>query len=328
VEPARISNRSPQRRRDGIPDGIEDGIPERSEARAATVLVVDDEPYVRNALARTLRRSVGRILLAGGADEAERLVARHDVDLVLADHGLPGTSGLELLARLQARGLRARRLLITGHAEDRLDAAALARAGVARLVAKPWDPDALRELVAALVSGAEVAPTEAARIRADERAREAADAWLARARAALAAAPAEPAAIAAACGALAALAEDAEASFFDERAERLCVFDAATARLASRPLEALDDDELAALGHARAAAAPIALRRAAGRGAARTALLASVRCAGHARGVLQLVSAQALDERQDWLARIAALAAALGVALAREASLRGDGAAA
>jgi len=322
VEPARISHRTRERNRDA------DDAPARGPAcaPAATVLVVDDEPHVRSALVRTLRRSVRRILLAGVAEEAERLVVQHDVDLVLADHGLPGTTGLELLRRLRARGLRARRLLITGHADDRLDAAALAHAGVARLIPKPWDPDALRELVTALVCGAELAPTEAARARADECAREASDAWLARARSALAAPASATAAIAAACDALTALADDAEISFFDERSEQLHVFDARSARLSFRALAALDDDELAALGHARSAAGPLALQRVARRDGKRTALLARVRARGRALGVLQVVSAQPLEARPEAFARIAALAAVLGLALAR-ASSRRDGAA-
>lgn len=301
-----------------------------SDRKGATVLVVDDEPYVRSALARTLRRSVGCILLAAGAEEAERLTDRHGVDLVLADHGLPGTTGLELLHRLQARGLRAHRLLITGHAEDALEPAALRRAGIVRLLAKPWDPAGLRKLVEALLEGRDDVAGGA--VPGAIAAGSAADAWLLQARAELAAATGERLAIDLACRALARVAGGAEVSFFDERSEALRVLPPAArgadAPFAWRPLDALDDDEVAALAHARAAGTPIALRRASRRGLARTALLARVRGDGRTLGVLQLVSGEAVHERTDLLVRLAALATALGARLARDAVLRHGGAAA
>jgi DNA-binding NarL/FixJ family response regulator len=313
-----VSDRS---ERVGRVDPAETSATEATVARAATVLVVDDEPYVRSALARTLRRSVGRVLLAACAEEAERLLARHGVDVVLADQGLPGVTGLELLARCHARGLPAKRVLITGHTDGTLDPDEVSRAGVARCLSKPWDPVALRALVGALagaLAGGVDGTGEALR-EDEERAACARGAWLDEALRALAAADTGTAARHMACTVLAALAPGADASFYDERAEVLHVSVAGPGRPDVRLLDELDDDELASLAHARVARTPIVLGRRARRGAG-TVLLAAVRRGGRSLGVLQLVSDDALLDRPELLASAAAIAQALGEVLARRAA--------
>jgi DNA-binding response OmpR family regulator len=63
----------------------------------ATVLVVDDEPGMRNFLTKTLSPRASRVMEAGSAEEAEALLLQHRFDLVILDITLPGRSGLELL---------------------------------------------------------------------------------------------------------------------------------------------------------------------------------------------------------------------------------------
>src|SRR5829696_4483354 len=62
----------------------------------STVLVVDDEPIVREVVVRYLRRAGYRTLEAGDGDLARTLIERERPSLVVLDLMLPGTDGLAL----------------------------------------------------------------------------------------------------------------------------------------------------------------------------------------------------------------------------------------
>jgi DNA-binding NtrC family response regulator len=103
----------------------------------ATVLVVDDEPGMRNFLVKTLDPRVGQVLAAGSAEDAEVLMARHRFDLVVLDITLPGQSGLDLLKLMRERGHRAEVVLITAFADLETAIEAL-RAGASDFLLKPF----------------------------------------------------------------------------------------------------------------------------------------------------------------------------------------------
>lgn len=81
-----------------------------------SVLLVDDEEYYREALARRLiRRGLKVAEEAGGAAALERL-AREAPDVVLLDVKMPGLDGLEVLRRIKAMRPLTEVILLTGHA--------------------------------------------------------------------------------------------------------------------------------------------------------------------------------------------------------------------
>ena len=70
----------------------------------ATILVVDDEPIVRDVVGRYLERDGHRIVAAGDGEEARRLIAREEPSLVVLDVMLPGpTDGLALCRWIRSR---------------------------------------------------------------------------------------------------------------------------------------------------------------------------------------------------------------------------------
>ncbi len=71
-------------------------------AGMATILVVDDEPIVREVVVRYLERDGHRTLEAGDGERARELLERELPNLVVLDVMLPGLSGLEVLRRLRA----------------------------------------------------------------------------------------------------------------------------------------------------------------------------------------------------------------------------------
>lgn len=87
------------------------------ERGAAVVLVVDDEPAIREVQRRFLTLEGFRVLLAADGDEARAALSREHVDLVISDLRMPGTTdGRSLLAYLEREHprLAATALVITG----------------------------------------------------------------------------------------------------------------------------------------------------------------------------------------------------------------------
>lgn len=103
----------------------------------ATVLVVDDEPGMRNFMQKTLQARVGEVHCAASAEDAEALVQRLRFDLVVLDIALPGISGITWLKALRERGFSGEVVLITAFAD--LDTAIEAlRAGASDFILKPF----------------------------------------------------------------------------------------------------------------------------------------------------------------------------------------------
>ena len=85
----------------------------------AQILVVDDEPAVRRALARALRLENYDIELAADGREALDRLADRPADVVILDVMMPGIDGLEVCRRMRAAGDRTPILMLT--ARDAID---------------------------------------------------------------------------------------------------------------------------------------------------------------------------------------------------------------
>lgn len=116
------------------------------EARE-TILLVDDEAHVVDALARTVRNGGYRILEARSGREALDVLAREPVDLVISDIAMPEMSGLDLLRTIRRTHPRIVRIVLTGFAS--LDSAldAINEGQVDRYLTKPWDKDEMRAAI-------------------------------------------------------------------------------------------------------------------------------------------------------------------------------------
>ncbi|NCD17067.1 MAG: response regulator [Actinobacteria bacterium] len=120
------------------------------------ILVVEDEPPVRTALARDLAPFAGgaRIELAEDVEDAWAVVGEvadggDTLALILSDHRLPGTSGVDFLVSTMTdpRTRAARRVLVTGQAGHEDTIRAINEAELDHYVAKPWDPEEFRAVV-------------------------------------------------------------------------------------------------------------------------------------------------------------------------------------
>jgi diguanylate cyclase (GGDEF)-like protein len=105
-----------------------------------TVLLVDDEVNILQALKRLLSRKSFRIVTATSADEALKLLAQlSNVALIVSDQRMPEMNGAELLRRSRELAPEAVRILLTGYSDlgDAVDAINLG--GISRYLSKPWD---------------------------------------------------------------------------------------------------------------------------------------------------------------------------------------------
>jgi two-component system, OmpR family, phosphate regulon response regulator PhoB len=113
----------------------------------ATVLVVDDEPIVREVVVRYLSRDGHRTLEAHDGSTARETIERSEPDLVVLDVMLPGTDGLELCRWIRSTSeLPVIMLTARGEEADRIVGLEL---GADDYVTKPFSP---RELAARVKS--------------------------------------------------------------------------------------------------------------------------------------------------------------------------------
>jgi CheY-like chemotaxis protein len=93
-----------------------------AEPRDKTVLVVDDEPTVREYLAQVLRDAGFNVLTAGDGEEALAIIRRHPPDFISLDLVMPRMSGHKLLYELRKDKALSRIpvVVVTAHAQDEL----------------------------------------------------------------------------------------------------------------------------------------------------------------------------------------------------------------
>lgn len=117
-----------------------------------TVLLVDDEASVLEALRRTLKSEGYRILTAASGAEALAFLESQSVDILISDIEMPGMKGVELLTRVRDQWPDVIRIVLTGGGS--LDSAigAINKGEVQRYLTKPWSNEVLRETLRDMVT--------------------------------------------------------------------------------------------------------------------------------------------------------------------------------
>jgi len=115
-----------------------------SQARVR-VLVVDDEPSVLLEISGALKRHYD-VLTAQSAEEAETILAKERIDLLLTDLRLPGNDGIHLLESAKAVSPDLPVVIMSGHGTIE-EAVRATRMGAADFVEKPFGPDRLNVTV-------------------------------------------------------------------------------------------------------------------------------------------------------------------------------------
>jgi two-component system probable response regulator PhcQ len=109
-------------------------------AKTATILLVDDEPNVTDALKRALRREPYEILTATSGVAALDLLDRCHVDVVISDEQMPGMSGSVFLSAVRKQFPHTIRMILSGQASLEAAVRAINEGEVYRFFLKPCNP--------------------------------------------------------------------------------------------------------------------------------------------------------------------------------------------
>jgi two-component system C4-dicarboxylate transport response regulator DctD len=107
-----------------------------------SVIVVDDESSIRNAVEQWLSLSGFEVQLFSRAEECLAALPAHFPGVIISDVRMPGLSGLELLAEVQRRDADLPVILLTGHGDVPMAVEAM-RDGAYDFLEKPFSPETL-----------------------------------------------------------------------------------------------------------------------------------------------------------------------------------------
>jgi FixJ family two-component response regulator len=121
-----------------------------TKAKTKLVAILDDDDSMRTAL-QGLLKAVGVTAQAfTSAEEFLKSGQQHKAACLIADIRMPGMSGLELQAQLNAEHCKIPTIFITAHGDTKMRMQAL-RAGAVEFLSKPFDDEVLLESVRAAV---------------------------------------------------------------------------------------------------------------------------------------------------------------------------------
>lgn len=111
--------------------------------RPHTVLCVDDEINVLNALKRVFRKERFAILTASSGAEALNLLETNPVHMVISDQRMPEMSGTELMAQIKNLYPDIIRIILTGYTEVDTITESINKGHIYKFFLKPWNDQAL-----------------------------------------------------------------------------------------------------------------------------------------------------------------------------------------
>lgn len=117
--------------------------------RKLHILGVDDEPVIGESIAFVLEAPDRKIVIAKDGQEALALAAKEKFDVVITDHRMPRSGGLELVRKLRQRKYRGKIVVLSGHLSPE-NIGIYEELAVDEVVGKPIDSGELREIISSL----------------------------------------------------------------------------------------------------------------------------------------------------------------------------------
>ncbi|MPZ99644.1 MAG: PAS domain S-box protein [Dehalococcoidia bacterium] len=131
------------------PDADAEPAARPSMPRGRRVLIVDDEPLIREIAEQTLIGAGFEVLVATGGEEAMRLAAAHPLDAAVIDVNMPAPNGWATLEQLLGQAPSLKVLMASGYSSEEEAAAR----GAAGFLPKPYTPQRLLAALDRLVAG-------------------------------------------------------------------------------------------------------------------------------------------------------------------------------
>ncbi|MEP3480483.1 MAG: response regulator [Fuerstiella sp.] len=131
-----------------------------TQCRMATVLLVDDDAKLLRGLERHLG-SEFTVMTAVSPAEANAVIARNNVDVVVSDNLMAGTLGADFLSRLSSEHPEIKLLMLSGYMPDALAQRVMSECRVHQVLTKPCESSVVAEAIRrALAEASTERPTE------------------------------------------------------------------------------------------------------------------------------------------------------------------------
>jgi DNA-binding NtrC family response regulator len=108
-----------------------------ADRHSFSILIVDDEPGIRDFLQRALSKAYSLVECASSAEDAEAMRSRCHFDLLIVDICMPGQSGVDWIKTVVEQGCQSDLIFMTGYADVDKAVDAL-RVGAADFILKPF----------------------------------------------------------------------------------------------------------------------------------------------------------------------------------------------
>ena len=118
----------------------------KASRKKSTVLIVDDEPIVRESLRDWLKDAGYQVTTAESGEEALELIEKQDFSVMVVDVRLPGKTGIKVLKEIKVLKPQIKSIVITAYPSAELAAEAMKLGAVDYLI-KPIAPDDLERLI-------------------------------------------------------------------------------------------------------------------------------------------------------------------------------------
>ncbi len=125
--------------------------PPLASAQTANILIIDDEPTIRDVVAKFLAFRGHHVVVASSGAEGVARFKENSFDLVVTDLGMPGMSGWDVAREIKKLKPKVLIVLMTGWSAD-LDSRKVKESGVDRVVHKPFEVDDVLDLVGEAVA--------------------------------------------------------------------------------------------------------------------------------------------------------------------------------
>jgi excisionase family DNA binding protein len=129
---------------------IDDWFGQHAATSRPTILVVDDEPAIRELLVRALATNACQVLPATSGSEALDIVKRANVDLVVLDLAMPIMNGVDTFREIHSIRPALPVMIVTGYPDSDLMAQAL-EIGPFTMISKPVDLAQFQKMVGRIV---------------------------------------------------------------------------------------------------------------------------------------------------------------------------------
>ena len=109
-----------------------------------TILVVDDEVSVLNAIYRVFRKEGYQILRSDNPADALKLLNEHVCHIIISDYRMPEMDGVTFLREAMSIRPDAIRIILSGYADSSTIISAINDGGIYKFLTKPWEDDILK----------------------------------------------------------------------------------------------------------------------------------------------------------------------------------------